>query len=404
MAPERGAPTIAVVAAEPSGDLIAGALCRALAAAAPGVRLVGMGGPDMAASGVDLLLDFRGFAVIGFTDWLAQAPALYRRYRQLCRDLERARPDVLVLVDAPGLNLRLARFARERGLRVVYYVPPQVWAWKPGRVRAVRERVALVLAALPFERALWAAAGVPVEYVGHPTLDALASAPDRVEARRRLGVGPDELVVGLLPGSREGEIARMTPLLADAATRISARYPGARFVVPLAPTVEAGAVRARLGGLRADLFEGQAHAVMRAADLLLVTSGTAALEAALLGTPMVVVYRVSALTEAIGSAVARVPWISLVNLILGRAAVPEIYRRRNATGENVAGEALRLLGDARALEAQRAAFRELAAMVGGPGVAGRAARLVLDVARGRLPGERAGDAGDAVAAGAGASR
>ncbi len=386
----RAAPAIMVVAGEASGDLHGGALCRALGELAPDARLIGMGGTAMAAAGVTLLADVKDTAVVGFSEVVRRLPALRRADRRLRDALRRERPAALVLIDFPGLNLRMARAAARVGVPVVYFVPPQVWAWRPGRLAVLRRHVALVLAVLPFERALYQAAGVPVAFVGHPIVDALAGVPERAEARRRLGVGDAETLVGLLPGSRDHEVDRLLPVMRDAAARIAAARPGVRFALGLAPTVDAARVTGRLaGGPPVEAVRGATYLLMRAADLLLVASGTATLEAALLGTPMAVCYRVSRLTETLGRWLVRVPWISLVNLVLGRAVVPELYRRSDATGERLAAAALRLLAEPAAREAQREAFRELADQLGRPGVGRRAARLVLDVvgAGGPSPGE-----------------
>jgi lipid-A-disaccharide synthase len=337
----------------------------------------------MAAAGMELLADARETAVVGFSEVVGRLPALRRAYRALRTALRRERPAVLVLIDFPGMNMRLARIARRAGVPVVYFIPPQIWAWRARRVHAIRRRVSLVLAVFPFERALYRSAGVRAEFIGHPVLDGLATAPTRETARRELSLDPRELLVGLLPGSRPQEVDRMLPLLTEAARRLAATRPEARFLVALAPTVDAAAVARRLGeGLPVRIVQDRTYAVMRAADLLLVTSGTATLEAALLGTPMVVCYRVSRLTEALGRRLLRVPWISLVNIVLGRAVVPEIFQRRDLSPARVAEEALRLLATPGALEAQRDAFRELAGQLGEPGVGDRAARLVLAAASG----------------------
>jgi lipid-A-disaccharide synthase len=371
-----------LVAGEASGDLHGASLCRALQAQAPGVRLFGLGGPRMAAAGMELLADIRETAVIGFSEVVRRLPAIRRIYRRLVAALVNERPHVVVLIDFPGMNLRLARAAHRAGLPVVYFIPPQIWAWAPGRIRAIQRRVSLVLAVLPFERALYQRAGVPVEFVGHPVLDTLADLPDRSMARRQLGLDEQTLVIGLLPGSRPQEIRQMMPLMREAAGRVASVHPRARFVIGLAPTVLRADVEPYLtGGPAITVVADRTHAVMRASDLLLVTSGTATLEAALLGTPMVVCYRVSRLTEWLGSPMVRVPWISLTNLVLGRAVVPEFYWRRDATPERVAGAALRLLASPDALAAQRRAFAELADELGTPGVASRAARLILSSER-----------------------
>jgi len=372
-------PVVMLSAGEASGDLHGGALAAALRRLAPEARLFGMGGERMASAGVELLADARDMAVVGFTEAVRRLPHLRHTLAELRKALRSQRPDVLVTIDYPGFNLRLAEVARDAGIPVVYFVPPQIWAWRAGRIRVIRERVTLVLAVLPFERALYRQAKVPVEFVGHPIADALVGAPSRAEARRRLGLADGDLVIGLLPGSRPQEIARLTPIIRDAAATLASRHPNTRFVLALAPTVSAADVTAHLGaGPRIDLVS-DAHAVMRASDLLLAASGTATLEAALLGTPMVVIYRLSWLSQAVGHAVLRIPWVSLPNIILGRGVIPELFLRREATAERLAASAIELIETPGALEAQRSAFRDLAAEIGEPGVAQRAAARVLSV-------------------------
>jgi lipid-A-disaccharide synthase len=371
-----------LVAGEASGDLHGAALCRALRERAPDARLFGMGGARMAAAGMDVLEDVTARASVGTTEAASGVLPLYRAYRRLgARLAGPERPDALVLIDFPEFNLRLARTARRHGVPVVYFIPPQIWAWRGWRIRAMRRLLSLVLAVFPFEPPLYRRAGVPVAYVGHPLVDALAGAPTRAAARARLGVTGDAPVIGLLPGSRRAEIERLLPVMRDASARIRARRPDARVVLALAPTVDAAVVRQILGGAAAvAVARDAAHDVMRAADVVLATSGTVTLEAALLGAPMVVCYRVSRSTALMIRALVRVPWMCLVNIVLGREVVPELFQRQ-VTADRVAGEALRLLDDARAREAQRAAFRELAGRLGDPGVGARAAGLVLGAAR-----------------------
>ena len=371
-----------LVAGEASGDLHGAALCRALRGLDPGCRLFGMGGARMAAEGVKLLVDVTTKAAVGGSrEAFGQVPRLYRAYRELRAVFESAeRPAVLVLIDFPEFNLRLARAARSAHIPVVYFIPPQIWAWRGRRVKTIRRLVSLVLAVFPFEAPLYRRAGVPVEFVGHPLLDQLQAAPTREAARRRLGIDERTAVVGLLPGSRHHEVVGVLPAMRDAAAEVLRTAPGTRFVLGLAPTIERELVAHHLaGGPPVEIVEGQTHAVIRAADLALVTSGTVTLEAALLGTPMVVCYRLSPLTELVVRLLIRVPWVSLANLTLGRAVVPELVRPATMR-QCLAREALRLLTDAGARETQRAAFGELAGQLGEPGVGTRAARLVLATA------------------------
>ena len=382
---------IMLVAGEASGDLHGATLCRALRTLAPARPLLGMGGERMAAAGFERLADVTAAAVTGGTEAFGPIPTLLRAWRRLRAALEGPRrPAVLVLIDFPEFNIRLAGVARRAGIPVVYFIPPQVWAWRPWRARAIARRVSLVLAVFPFEVALYREAGARVEFIGHPVLDAVAGAPSRDAARARLGLDAGATVVGVLPGSRAQEIARTLPVLHDAAARIAAARPGTCFVLGAVGGEAAvdPAAMLRGPGPPVQIVRGDTYSVMRAADLLLVNSGTATLEAALLGTPMVVCYRMSRLSEAWVRLLVRVPWITLANITLGRAVVPEVYQRA-FTPERVAAEALALLGSPAALQAQRDAFGELSGVLGEPGVGLRAAQRIVSLADGEEPARHA---------------
>ena len=385
--PERTADQSAIMlsAGEASGDLHGGMLCRALRELSPGLPLFGMGGHHMAAAGMEVIVDPTGQAAVGTSEAVGRVPALYRAYRAMGRRLLADRPRALVLIDFPEFNLRLARRARRAGVPVVYFIPPQLWAWRAGRVRQMARRVKRVLAVFPFEPPLYERARVPVTFVGHPLLDVVPLDLTRDEARRRLGSDPGHALIGLLPGSRPGEVERLLPPMLEAARRLAAADGRRRFVLGLAPTVAPEQVatilrQSRPGIPPIDLVSGRTYEVMAAADTLLVASGTATLEAALLGAPMVICYRVSRLTELLARALTRVRWIGLPNLVSGRAVVPELIQGK-VTGARLAEEAARLLEDPVAATAQRAAFKDLRARLGAPGVGRRAARAVLDTAR-----------------------
>lgn len=375
---------IMLSAGEASGDLHGATMCRAIRALDPAIRLVGMGGARMAAAGVEILVDPTAQAAVGTSEAMGRVPALFRAYKLLVKRLRDTPPLAIVLIDFPEFNIRLARQARRAGIPVVYFIPPQLWAWRRGRIRQMARRVTKVLAAFPFEKSLYEEAGVPVEFVGHPLLDVVPADLDHARARERLGVGPKRVVVGLLPGSREQEISRLLPRMLDAATRLA--VDGTRsFVLALAPSVERKRVAAMLeraakaGGPPIEIVEGMTYEVMAAADALLIASGTATLEAALLGAPMVVCYRVSRMTELMARLLKRSAWISLPNIVSGRGVVPEILQD-DATAERFAAEVERLLVDPVAATAQRAAFKEVRERLGKPGVGERAARAVLEVA------------------------
>jgi lipid-A-disaccharide synthase len=366
-----------VVAGEASGDLHGATLARALATLAPGLAIAGMGGSRMAEAGVRILHGIERAGVVGGTEVLGRLPALVRIFRDLVRCLHTARPRVLVLIDFPDFNLRLARRARALGIPVVYFIAPQVWAWRRARLRLMARDVSRVLAVFPFEVGFYQEAGVPVEFVGHPLLDVLPTF-DRGDARHGLA-SKRQLLVGLLPGSRAAEVRRHLPVLLGAATRIRRRLPHVRFALPLAPTIPPEAVASGVAAadLGVRILAGEAHRVMAAADLVLVASGTATLEAACYESPMVVLYRLSPVSYAVARLMVRgVSAISLPNIIAGRPAVPELIQRR-ATPAGVAAAGLALLLNDTARVVQRAALREVRVRLGTPGAADRAARAVL---------------------------
>jgi lipid-A-disaccharide synthase len=377
---------VLLVAGEASGDLHGATLARALGALAPGLRLGGMGGLEMAGQGVRLLGGIEQVAVVGGTEAIRRLPALWRAFRTLRAEIRRARPGVVVLIDFPEFNMRLARAARRVGVPVVYFIAPQVWAWRRGRVRALARDVNRVLAIFPFEVGVYEEAGVPVEFVGHPLLDVLP-ALDRDAARAGL-VNAGQRLIGLLPGSRAAELDRHLPVLLGAAERIATRHPGTHFALPIAPAVPAGPVEARLRASRVPVLalRGEAYRIMAAADLLLTASGTATLEAACFGTPMVVLYRLSRLSYVIARLLVRgVSHIALPNIVAGRTVVPELIQDQ-ATAARVGAVALALLDDPAALVAQRAALLDVRARLGASGAGLRAARAVLRERDGRRAG------------------
>jgi lipid-A-disaccharide synthase len=373
---------IMMSAGEASGDLHGATVCRALKRLDPHIHLVGMGGSRMRAEGMEILVDPTAHAGVGTSEVIGRIPSLFRAYRLLVRRLRKDRPHALVVIDFPEFNLRLARQAKRARVPVVYFLPPQLWAWRSGRIRQMASRVTQVLAAFPFERDLYEKAGVPVVYVGHPLLDAVPLALDKADARERLGMDASRILVGLLPGSRREEVENLLPPMLEAATRLTASNGKRTFVVGLAPTVSRATIDEfikRAAAPPVNVVQGLTHDVMAAADVLLVASGTATLEAALLGTPMVVCYRVSRLTEVVGRLLTQIPWISLPNIVARRTVVPEILQA-NVTGTRLAAEAERLLEDAPLAAAQRASFKDLRERLGEPGVGERAARVILKVA------------------------
>ncbi|HBZ54338.1 MAG TPA: lipid-A-disaccharide synthase [Syntrophobacteraceae bacterium] len=375
--------SIFVSAGEASGDLHGAGLVRALFRQAPGARISCLGGRNLHEAGAALVVDNREVAVVGGFEVARHLKSLMRAWRVIDRHLASQRPNLAVFIDFPDFNLLLARKARRFGCKVFYYISPQVWAWRRGRVRTLRRLVDRMAVILPFESEFYAAQGMKVHYVGHPLMDVVGRAPSYLEACGRHRPSGTELLVGLLPGSRSGEVRMLLPILLQAAARIKASLPGVSFVLPVAPTLTTRDLEKQVqtgesGGVPVRLVEGDTWGVIRACDLVLTASGTVTLETAILGTPMVILYRISKLSEPIARLLIRTPFIGLPNLIAGRAISPELIQDA-ANPQSLADTAVFLLKDARRLEQQRQELAAIRALLGRSGAAERAARLALEL-------------------------
>jgi lipid-A-disaccharide synthase len=323
---------VAMVAGESSGDALGAALIQALRQRVPECRVTGVAGPKMRLAGCEPLADAHELEVMGLFEVLPRLPRLLRLRARLVRELTAFEPHVFIGVDYQQFNLGLARRLKARGLTTVQYVSPQVWAWRPGRVRTIGRAFDLVLCLLPFEPAFYRDRAVGAQFVGHPLADQLPMQPDRAGARTALDLDPSSLVLALLPGSRVGEVRRLAPPFIRAAALLSARRPGLQVIAPMAgPAARREFERALPAsgpGLRVRLLDGQARAALTAADAALVASGTATLEALLCRCPMVVGYRFSAVTALLVRALhlVRVPYFSLPNLLAGEALAPEFLQ------------------------------------------------------------------------------
>lgn len=361
---------------EASGDLYAGALTRELRALAPDIQIAGLGGPEFARAGGRVIVDYRGLSVTGFTEIVAKVPQLRAAKQRLLADAQQHRPDALVVIDYFGFNGRLAKDAHAMGIPVIHYISPQVWAWRPGRIKVIGAVTRKVLVIFPFEPAIYQDAGVPVEFVGHPLIDLARSQTPRDVLLQRLGLDPALPVVGVLPGSRRSELRRILPTLVDAAHRIRQRLPRAQFIVARAPHLD-DRLYAPLHGLAASaIVEGETDAVLAASDVVLTASGTATVQTALHDKPMVVVYRVSPLEYLIGRRFVKVDTFAMVNLIAGRQIVPELIQER-FTAEAVAVEAVSMLTDGARAARIRQGLAEVRAQLGGSGGSRRAAEAIL---------------------------
>ena len=340
----------------------------------PGLEVFGLGGDRLQDEGASLVAHVRDLAVVGLLEVVAHLRKLRGIFRRVLEEVDRERPDLAVLVDYPDFNLRLARELKKRGIPVVYYVSPQLWAWRGGRIRTVRATVARMLVIFPFEEALYRNAGVPVSFVGHPLLDSVRPEADPGAFLSSLGLDPQRPVVAILPGSRPQEVLHNLPPLAGAIDRIGQARPDVQFLLAAAPSLPQ-TLFATLAGRPVRVLSGQTHRIVGSATLALVASGTATVETALLGTPMVVVYRVAPLTYLLGRPFVKVSQFAMVNLIAEKAVAPELIQG-DFTPERVAQEALALLGDPERRKRMQDDLGQVRRRLGGPGASLRAAEAV----------------------------
>ncbi|MGB7628636.1 MAG: lipid-A-disaccharide synthase [Candidatus Acidiferrum sp.] len=363
-----------ISAGEASGDMYAARLATALQKRLD-VSLFGMGGPQMRAAGVDVITDYKEVSVVGITEILSHLPSLIRAMRHLVSEARRRKPPFAILTDFPGFHLRLARKLRPHGVRNIYYICPQFWAWRPWRVRVVRRRFAQALCIFPFEEAFFSNAGVPTKFIGHPLVGAVQATQPREEFCREHNLDPSQPIVTILPGSRHAELAQHLPVLREACLLIQAQHP-AQFVVAAAAHSNLDELRAGWNAsLTLRIVENQTYNALAAADAAIVSSGTATVEAALLDVPMVVVYRVTPLTALLAKPLVRTKSFSMVNLIAERTVVPELIQK-DFTPAKVAAEVLLLLNDEGAREELRAGLAEVRKRLGPPGAVDRAADAI----------------------------
>ena len=370
-------PRILIITGEASGDLHGAHLAKAIAARDPGAQLVGIGGAGMRAAGVAMIPGIPQLDVMGLIG-LSAVRLLIRRVLAIRRILKAERWDLVVLIDNPGLNFHFARIAKGAGLRVVYYIAPQLWAWRPRRMKWIQRRVDHVVVILPFEAELYRRAGVRCTFVGHPLLDSVAPHYDQQALRARFNLDASTPVVGLLPGSREAEVSMLLPILLATASRLAASDPKTQFLLAQAPSVDDTLLHSLLQRcpVPVTVVKDQASEAMAASDLLLVASGTATLQAAIVGTPMILLYKTTLPTYWIARCLVRVKWIGLVNLVAGRSIVPELIQDE-ATTERLWQEARRLLTDRQGYNAMKHELRLVRDSLGEPGASRRAAEVML---------------------------
>lgn len=371
---------VMLVAGEASGDLHGAHLLDAIREMEPGIEFFGIGGDGLEQRGMKLLRHARSLSVVGISEAIRKLSIALTALRELKKAMEQERPDLVILIDYPEFNLRLAKIARQKGVPVLYYISPQIWAWRPGRIKWIARRVRKMVVLFPFEVPLYQAAGVDVEWIGHPLLDIVKPLYSIEAALQKFGLDPQRRTIALLPGSRREEITRLLPPLLDSADLLRKEIPELQFIIPLAPGISESTLSPwmKKQSIPVTWVRGLAHDVMNISDLVLTASGTATLEAAILGKPMVILYKVSRFSYWVGRALIRVNHIGLVNLVAGKEIAKELLQDE-VNPERIAEEALRLLKDPILYRKTAESMTEVRQSLGEPGAAQRAARIVLSL-------------------------
>jgi lipid-A-disaccharide synthase len=371
---------IMIVAGEASGDLHGGNLVQAMRRIDPSLRFYGIGGKKMQSTGVELIANSSDMAVVGLTEVLSKLGMILKVMAQMKTLLKETSPDLIILIDYPDFNLPLAKAAKKNGVKVFYYISPQVWAWRRGRIGKIKKIVDKMAVILPFEASLYNKAGVDATFVGHPLLDAVKTKYSRKEALHRFGLSEGITTVGILPGSRQSEVVRLLPEMLKAAEIIEKKLKPVQFVLPLADTLDIIFVSHIIerSPVTVRIIRDEVYDVIGCADIVMVASGTATLETALMETPMIVIYKVSAPSYYVGKMVINVDHIGLVNIIAGKTIVPELIQDE-ASPENIANEVINILTDRVRMNDMKAELSKIRDMLGSPGAAERTARIAYDM-------------------------
>ena len=337
----------------------------------------------MEAAGVKILFTSSQMAVVGLTEVFSRLPCILKAYRRLKTSLKKDHPDLIILLDYPAFNIRLARHAKRFQVPVLYYISPQVWAWREGRIKKISERVDRMSVILPFEKAAYRKFGLDPDYVGHPLMDNVPRGLNRDEALRVLGLEKGPPILGLLPGSRKEEIENLLPPMVEAAEILSSRHHGLRCLLPLASTVSPNLVDGLTSrsSVEIKIVQRDIYTTLAACDLAMVASGTATLETAIMGVPMIIVYRLSPISYWIGKRVVKVPFIGLVNLVAGEEIVPELIQGE-VTPHRLAKEADAILGDGRKKENMIKNLEMVKTRLGQGGASEKTAKIAIDMMEG----------------------
>jgi lipid-A-disaccharide synthase len=364
-----------IIAGEASGDIHGAKLVSAMKERNKNLIFHGIGGKALKDAGVEIIQDASTLAVVGITEVFSKIFSLIKGMAGAKKLLKDLKPGLLILIDFPDFNLKIAANAKKLGIPVLYYISPQVWAWRQGRVKKIKKLVNHLAVILPFEEEFFKKHGVPVSYVGHPLLDGGLST-DKLNEKEDATV-----IVGLLPGSRDGEVSRHLPVMLEAASLIVKKMNRIKIAVSLAPTVEREYVEKIIGKYGAydyEIVSGGADKILKMCSLVVAASGTVTLEAAIAGVPMVIIYKVSPVSYRLGRAMIKVPNICLVNLIAGREIVTELIQNE-ATPDKIADEVLSIIGDSEKIESMRNELIGIRNLLGGPGASGRVADIAISM-------------------------
>ena len=370
---------VLIIAGEASGDLHGGNLVQAIRTVDPSISFRGVGGVHMQKAGVELLWNANEMGVVGLPG-VRRLFIILQVFRLVSATLHSWQPDLVILIDYPEFNLTVAGKAKKLGIQVMYYISPQIWAWRSGRINTISQRVDRMVVILPFEEAIYEKADVKVSFVGHPLLDVIRVKDEEAITRSRYLKNEASLLIGLLPGSRLSEISHLLPVMLDAATIITREISRVEFLVPLASTIRQEEVTSYLRGrdLNLTVVEGNTHEVIQICEMIIAASGTVTLEAAILGTPLIVVYKVNPLTYWLGKRLVQVEHVALANIVAGETVAPELIQHE-VTSERIAQEAMGILEDSKRQAWIRQRFSEVREKLGSPGASARAAAIALEL-------------------------
>ena len=368
--------SILIIAGELSGDVQGGKLVAAIKKLSPDLKITGIGGDNMEAAGMELLHHIREMSFLGFSEVVKHLPFIRKVMNELTAWIETNRPETVILIDYPGFNLRLAQKAKKLGCRIVYYISPQVWAWGAGRIKTISRLVDHMIVVFPFEEELYRSAGVKVDFVGHPILEGLNSKLSREEFYEKHGFKLDDPVVGLLPGSRTQEVENLYLQMVEAVELMKKELPDLQTVTGISPTLNEN-IYSNIEAGKDLLHSNDIYDVMQHSAVLFVASGTATLESACLGTPMIIVYKVSPISWFLGKLLVKLKNIGLVNIVAGEKIVPEILQSE-VTATRLASEGLSLLGDKTLMEDTRKKLMMVKESLGKTGASQRAAELIVN--------------------------